>query len=106
MAVAELDREEVFGIRFAIVSDADGETNFRLPTTLLNLRCLVSNRQAWKPVCRDSLDGYLSFNLVTFVTVLTFLLQCHSTTLNFRIKDRLGSQCAGEHKWLSSFFSL
>ena len=33
MAVAELDREEVFGIRFAIVSDADGETNFCLPLT-------------------------------------------------------------------------
>jgi hypothetical protein len=51
----------------------------------------------------DNQDGYLLFNLVTFVTALTFLLQCHLTTLNFRMKDRLGSQFAGEHKWLSYF---
>jgi hypothetical protein len=40
---------------------------------------------------------------ITFVAALTFFLQCHLTTLNFSMKDRLGSQCAGEHKWLSSF---
>jgi len=33
IAVAELDREEVAGTRFAIVSNAVGETKFRLPMT-------------------------------------------------------------------------
>jgi hypothetical protein len=71
MGVAELDREEVVSTRFAIVSDGDGETNFRLP--------------------------------ISFVTALTFLVQRHLTTLNFRMKDKLGSQCVGEHKWLVVF---
>ena len=73
--------------------------HLNLGADLLNLRCLVSSRRVRKPICRDSQDGYLPFNLVTFVTALTLLLPCHLTTLNFRMKGRLGSQCAGEHKW-------
>ena len=77
--------------------------HLNLGADLLNLRCLVPSRRVRKPICRDRQHGYLRFNVVTFVTALTFLLQCHLTTLNFRMKDRHGSQCAGEHKWLSSF---
>lgn len=61
IAVAELDREEVVGTRFAIVSDADGETNFGL-----NCRMKIGSKAS----VQASTNGCLPFKLVTFVTPL------------------------------------